>query len=950
MADLLINPQLSTGHIIPYANRDSDYGVIMRTDDTNNSVIAIKGDWFAKVRFQYESFNRNVFNFYCGTGALDVNLVYHSNYYGKYLRQDFEINDITSFVDLQFNIQLQTRTRQMNGVFFEIGVTNGTSSYRYNAISGSWISGTANQNNILVSSFDLGLQSDNRTYIQSKVYAKSLDFPPITGDAFIMISYPYIDVDKFSLDNSFFAPPLGIGSTYTALAIDLVSLMPSNVGASPEIEGIETNNDNGTQNGSAIITAINGVIPYAYSLDNITYQSSRIFDNLAFGNYTAYVKDSNDLIDTEGFEIKSDIKYFKRLFGQLGNFTELFTYELWEANFTGTATERDLAENGLTLNHKNINDFLAEPIRGSSMDVDILAEDGDNYESIVSGSNRNAYITVRKDGEKFWQGWVMPSFFNETYASAPYNLKLSSRDGLGEFSENNFDNIDDYGVKVTGEIVIKDLFSRLLDSISIDSNIFVDQSIYTEIGSWYLHTININKYLEKNDSISDVINDILNSFSANLKQVNGDWYFTRTASYSRANLEYKEYDTKGNYLRDVSVDHKVQLLGSEILGTPTMMLQEPYKKIVIEQQFGKRESGNLNPEFEEWDDIGNNTWQLKDWNGISAGQVFTGEKPKEVTLNINPSGSDIYLSQFVNNVEAGGTFIWSTAVKLLGDLDTSKVIGDIVIAMRITITDGTTIYYFDASYGTWDTTEEDINLINFSSESGSESGYKKCSAFPVSGKIECRIYRNQWISYECSEFKIEFLDNDGNTYNNVGYLRDTINVKNRLTPDNILMNLSDVPQGFNNRLMYTGYIWDGEKTTNMWSDDVFDISTPLADILSYNIAQLKKSPYRRFSGSIMTEKLDPLKSIMVYDSLISSTTFYETTINVYLYKGYVFSGGSFNCYSSTWKGQWLEMYNAKITEVIINEVPEPPEVEILPSLLIDAANDLLIDDVNKLLL
>lgn len=57
---------------------------------------------------------------------------------------------------------------------------------------------------------------------------------------------------------------------------------------SPVISAIEIGNSKIT------ITANGGTAPYKYSLDNITWQDSNVFENVARGVYTVYVKDSNN--------------------------------------------------------------------------------------------------------------------------------------------------------------------------------------------------------------------------------------------------------------------------------------------------------------------------------------------------------------------------------------------------------------------------------------------------------------------------------------------------------------------------------------------------------------------------------------------------------------------------------------------------------------------------------
>ena len=54
-----------------------------------------------------------------------------------------------------------------------------------------------------------------------------------------------------------------------------------------------TNTSACVNDGTITLTATGGVTPYTYSIDNITYQSSRSFTGLGAGNYTAWVKDVN---------------------------------------------------------------------------------------------------------------------------------------------------------------------------------------------------------------------------------------------------------------------------------------------------------------------------------------------------------------------------------------------------------------------------------------------------------------------------------------------------------------------------------------------------------------------------------------------------------------------------------------------------------------------------------
>ncbi len=63
----------------------------------------------------------------------------------------------------------------------------------------------------------------------------------------------------------------------------------------------------GADNGTAVINVSGGIIPYKYSLDNIYFQPMDSFINLAAGDYTVFINDSNNCELESDFTIGGDI-------------------------------------------------------------------------------------------------------------------------------------------------------------------------------------------------------------------------------------------------------------------------------------------------------------------------------------------------------------------------------------------------------------------------------------------------------------------------------------------------------------------------------------------------------------------------------------------------------------------------------------------------------------------
>ena len=64
------------------------------------------------------------------------------------------------------------------------------------------------------------------------------------------------------------------------------------------LSGVSTTATSGTSNGSITFSGSGGLTPYTYSINGTNYYSGSLFSNLAAGNYTCYIKDANNCINT----------------------------------------------------------------------------------------------------------------------------------------------------------------------------------------------------------------------------------------------------------------------------------------------------------------------------------------------------------------------------------------------------------------------------------------------------------------------------------------------------------------------------------------------------------------------------------------------------------------------------------------------------------------------------
>ncbi len=126
-----------------------------------------------------------------------------------------------------------------------------------------------------------------------------------TGSFNATINAPGTAPYQYSLNNVTFLP----SGSFTGLGANTYTLyLRDNLGCTgnqqvtitePAVLNLTTNVQavtcNGQSNGTITVTGTGGVTPYQYSLNNVTYQSSNIF-NVAAGTYPVYIKDANGCI------------------------------------------------------------------------------------------------------------------------------------------------------------------------------------------------------------------------------------------------------------------------------------------------------------------------------------------------------------------------------------------------------------------------------------------------------------------------------------------------------------------------------------------------------------------------------------------------------------------------------------------------------------------------------
>jgi len=144
--------------------------------------------------------------------------------------------------------------------------------------------------------------------------------------------------------------PLNRGDTNVVRVIDststdvgVLNLKPPRKLKDTDIVFNVTNLTNGTNIQANVSFISEYTSPYQYSLDNITYQESNVFTNLASGIYTFYVKDAFGCVNSKSISISGETEVLQTVFdiSEL-NPIRFSKYSLGKKNYENTLSLNDL--------------------------------------------------------------------------------------------------------------------------------------------------------------------------------------------------------------------------------------------------------------------------------------------------------------------------------------------------------------------------------------------------------------------------------------------------------------------------------------------------------------------------------------------------------------------------------------------------------------------------------
>lgn len=247
--------------------------------------------------------------------------------------------------------------------------------------------------------------------------------------------------------------------------------------------------------------------------------------------------------------------------------------EIWDEDFSSTATTFEVRGDGFTLNYESPNDNYLDIIKGSKLSfTPIIYQSDTTMQTLISdmGQSQDGRFLVRvyEDSDIYWFGQVQTSLIREpdTY---PTQVKITSVDGLALLKDIDYSpsgNTNSDGIPINlGRFT--EIVAECLSEIKAYNTFFSGSDVPIKVSqNWYndemvsrdnapLYTSAVERYLFKKVkqtddsefapmSCYDVLNAVLSAWNSRIMLTKGQFLVEQVSTY--ANLVRREWNVTVN--------------------------------------------------------------------------------------------------------------------------------------------------------------------------------------------------------------------------------------------------------------------------------------------------------------------------------------------------------------------------------------------------------------------
>lgn len=216
-------------------------------------------------------------------------------------------------------------------------------------------------------------------------------------------------------------------------------------------------------------------------------------------------------------------KYF------IQNNTTGYLVQIFDANFTGISTE---IHGKISFDKGSVNNIL-DTIRGTGLHLQLEANPLLTFDEFSEADEKTYTVIVKKSGQIVFKGFLKPDGVTQSFVRDIWYVSLDFIDGLGALKDLSF--VKSNGFNFVGKISMLEVIEACLNrtGVIMTINTSIDVHYLDYIGTNILRDtyVNSDRFFKIDDdtimSCEEVMNSILNLFSACITQQDGQWWIYR---------------------------------------------------------------------------------------------------------------------------------------------------------------------------------------------------------------------------------------------------------------------------------------------------------------------------------------------------------------------------------------------------------------------------------------
>ncbi len=580
-----------------------------------------------------------------------------------------------------------------------------------------------------------------------------------------------------------------------------------------------------------------------------------------------------------------------------------YRLNIYKKNYLGTSSE---IRGSMVLTKGSV-DTILETIRGSGLNLSLEAKSGLTFDEFILEDEFTYKTELLKSNQIIFNGYIKPDGVQQSYVADEWLVNITSTDGLGALKDLSF--VQTNGLPFKDKLsmyeVIKGCLDRTRLSMTINTcvNIFyLDYEGENTLKDTYINSERFIK--DSNDNVimdcNEVLNSILNLFSAVVTQQDGQWWVYRPNDIGNGIVTFINNDTDQTFVKNISVE-----LGSQIdnyyphhCGSNQQIeVKGAISAYRLNYQYGFLDGFIVNSSLKHDGNL-----NYKGWTTVSYPEKIINIPNSTNGLKMNPGGfwrTAIALTSDSFLVSAGFTLTFKTKLK-------SYAYGNI-FWFKIRTSDGYYLKGLGNFVYEWSTdinskfgvfVGEDMNPNEFTKDYSVEMPpiINDCS-------IRVEILFSDRITEEYVGLtEVTYIQITDDILKKNGWVGEFHTVTRGTPPSSITKENQKVFNG-DSRNIFIGAIFKSDKVsvTELWTRKNRFEQKPLLLISAEDDLRIQSAPVKLFSGDIYGQ--------IPYLSVISINNVFGL---------FMFIEWSYDIKENILSGKMMQMYNNELGDILYN--------------------------------